>query len=300
MTRSEIVSGHRRIKTTGRAGRTAAAAAATGFSLLAAFQLSLALGAPLGHLAWGGAQERLPSGLRIASAFAAVVFVVAALTVLGRAGYRMSPVAPRVSRSGIWVLVFGLALSALGNFASSSNWERFLLGPIALFEALLCLIVARGGAGSESPIADEETSQLRSIVKREDVILDNSSTVYLTRPGGRIGYDVSGEGPLVILVPGMGDLRTAYRFLAPGLREAGYRVACTDLRGHGASDATFASYGDVETAGDVIALIEELKEPALVVGGSHDADAWSRLHVHGRHPTDPFLRAHCGALARFN
>ena len=158
MTRSEIVSGHRRIKTTGRAGRTAAAAAATGFSLLAAFQLSLALGAPLGHLAWGGAQERLPSGLRIASAFAAVVFVVAALTVLGRAGYRMSPVALRVSRSGIWVLVFGLALSALGNFASSSNWERFLLGPIALLEAVLCLIVARGGGGSESPGADEETS----------------------------------------------------------------------------------------------------------------------------------------------
>jgi len=78
MTSSEIVSRHRRIKTTGRAGRTAAAAAATGFSLLAAFQLSLALGAPLGHLAWGGAQERLPSGLRIVNAFAAVVFVVAA------------------------------------------------------------------------------------------------------------------------------------------------------------------------------------------------------------------------------
>jgi len=32
----------------------------------------------------------------------------------------------------------------------------------------------------------------------------------------------SGEGPLVVLVPGMGDLRRAYRFLAPGLREAGY------------------------------------------------------------------------------
>ena len=101
----------------------------------------------------------------------------------------------------------------------------------------------------------------------------NSSTVYLARPGGRIGYDISGDGPLVILVPGMGDLRTAYRFLAPALREARYRVACTDLRGHGASDATFASYGDVETAGDVIALIEELKEPAVVVGNSMGAGA---------------------------
>src|SRR3981081_4578105 len=101
----------------------------------------------------------------------------------------------------------------------------------------------------------------------------NSSTVYLARPGGRIGYDISGEEPLVILVPGMGDLRTGYRFLAPALREAGYRVACTDLRGHGASDATFASYGDVETAGDVIALIEALKEPAVVLGNSMGAGA---------------------------
>jgi alpha-beta hydrolase superfamily lysophospholipase len=73
-------------------------------------------------------------------------------------------------------------------------------------------------------------------------------TTYLARPEGRIGYDVGGQGPLVVLVPGMGDLRRAYRFLAPGLREAGYRVACTDLRGHGDSDATFSSYGDVETS----------------------------------------------------
>jgi alpha-beta hydrolase superfamily lysophospholipase len=33
-----------------------------------------------------------------------------------------------------------------------------------------------------------------------------------------------------VLVPGMGDLRAGYRFLAPALRAAGYRVACTDLR----------------------------------------------------------------------
>ncbi len=34
--------------------------------------------------------------------------------------------------------------------------------------------------------------------------------------------------------------------------QAGYRVASTDLRGHGDSDATFTSYGDVETAGDLL------------------------------------------------
>src|SRR5208337_4689814 len=85
-------------------------------------------------------------------------------------------------------------------------------------------------------------------------------TSYLSRPEGRIGYDIAGDGSLVILVPGMGDLRAA-----------GYRVACTDLRGHGDSDATFSSYGDEETAGDVIALIEELGGPAVVVGNSMGA-----------------------------
>ncbi len=98
-------------------------------------------------------------------------------------------------------------------------------------------------------------------------------TEYVERPEGHVGYDVAGEGPLVVLVPGMGDLRAAYHFLAPALRDAGYRVACTDLRGHGDSDATFSSYGDPETAGDVLALIEQLNSSAVIVGNSMGAGA---------------------------
>ncbi len=98
-------------------------------------------------------------------------------------------------------------------------------------------------------------------------------TSYLTRPGGRIGYDVAGAGPLVVLLPGMGDLRAGYRFLAPARRAAGYRVACADLRGHGDSDPTFPSYGDQETADDVLALIGELGGPAVVAGNSMGAGA---------------------------
>ncbi len=96
-------------------------------------------------------------------------------------------------------------------------------------------------------------------------------TQYINRPEGRVAYDVEGDGPLVVLVPGMGDLRAAYRFLAPALRDAGYGVLCTDLRGHGDSDATFEQYGDVETGSDVIALIEELGGPAVIVGNSMGA-----------------------------
>ena len=89
-----------------------------------------------------------------------------------------------------------------------------------------------------------------------------------TGSDGRVAYEVRGDGSLVVLVPEMGHLRSSYRFLAPALRDAEYRVAATDLRGHGGNDTSFASYGDVDTAGDIIALIEELdasaERPALV------------------------------------
>jgi pimeloyl-ACP methyl ester carboxylesterase len=98
--------------------------------------------------------------------------------------------------------------------------------------------------------------------------VSQQDVAYLSLRDGRVAYDLAGVGPLVVLVPGMGDLRSTYRFLAPALREAGYRVACMDLRGHGDSDATFGSYGDEETASDVAALIDLLGGPAVVVGNS--------------------------------
>ncbi|WP_460772509.1 alpha/beta fold hydrolase [Microbacterium sp. GXF7504] len=95
-----------------------------------------------------------------------------------------------------------------------------------------------------------------------------TTTQFLQRPEGRIAYDRVGEGPLVVLVPGMGDLRQTYRFIAPALVEAGYAVVTTDLRGHGDSDPTFTAYGDEPTAADLVALIEEFDSPAIVVGSS--------------------------------
>jgi Na+/H+-translocating membrane pyrophosphatase len=47
-------------------------------------------------------------------------------------------------------------------------------------------------------------------------------TRFLERSGGRIAYDVTGEGPLVVCAPGMGDVRAVYRFLAPALVAAGF------------------------------------------------------------------------------
>lgn len=100
-----------------------------------------------------------------------------------------------------------------------------------------------------------------------------STSNFLARPEGRLAYDLDGDGPLIVCLPGMGDLRTTYRFLVPALVDAGYRVATLDLRGHGDSDATFSSYDDEALASDAIALIEELGGPAYVVGNSMGAGA---------------------------
>ena len=94
-------------------------------------------------------------------------------------------------------------------------------------------------------------------------------TEYLDVDGGTIAYEVTGaSGPLVVLAHGMGDSRAAYRFLAPGLVEAGHRVAAMDLRGHGESSVDWPSYTRTAIAGDMIALVEHLGGPAVLVGHS--------------------------------
>lgn len=98
-------------------------------------------------------------------------------------------------------------------------------------------------------------------------------TRYLERDGGRIAYDVAGEGPLVVLSPGMADTRATYRFLAPLLARAGYRVATVDLRGHGESSTGWSSHTVADTAADLIAVVAELGGPAVIVGQSFSGGA---------------------------
>jgi pimeloyl-ACP methyl ester carboxylesterase len=93
-------------------------------------------------------------------------------------------------------------------------------------------------------------------------------TEYLDVAGGRIAYEVTGEGPLVVLGHGMGDTRNSFRFLVPPLAAAGYRVAAADLRGHGESSTGWPSYTRTDTAGDLVALIAQLGGPAVIVGHS--------------------------------
>jgi pimeloyl-ACP methyl ester carboxylesterase len=93
-------------------------------------------------------------------------------------------------------------------------------------------------------------------------------TEFFDVDGGRIAYEVTGEGPLAVLSHGIGDRREAYRFLVPRLAQAGYRVVAADLRGHGESSMGWASISRTDVAGDLLALIRHLGGPAVIVGHS--------------------------------
>ncbi len=124
----------------------AAIVAAAGFGIIATFQLLLALGAPWGRAALGGANEgTLPPELRVVSSVSMVIFITAAFVVLGRAGHWGERFAG-VFRVGTWALVGILALGAVMNAASSSPWERFGWAPFTLLLAVATAVVARGPA----------------------------------------------------------------------------------------------------------------------------------------------------------
>ncbi|MEV7426199.1 alpha/beta hydrolase [Streptomyces sp. NPDC091212] len=106
-----------------------------------------------------------------------------------------------------------------------------------------------------------------------DINHDTGETEVLKVDGGLLAYDVTGEGPLIVLAHGMGESRAAYREVAARLSAAGFRVARMDTRGHGESSTGWASYTRTDSAGDILALIRHLGGPAVIVGHSFSGGA---------------------------
>jgi hypothetical protein len=130
--------------------RRAAQAATMGLAALMVFQVALAAGAPLGDAAWGGAHAHLTTGERVGSAISVLFYLAAILVVRGRAAGRQE----RRYRWGIWAVAVILAIAGVMNFASDSRWENFLLAPVAVVLAALCVVVARGATSAQSRAAD--------------------------------------------------------------------------------------------------------------------------------------------------
>jgi pimeloyl-ACP methyl ester carboxylesterase len=146
-------------------------------------------------------------------------------------------------------------------------------------------------------IAAEAPDQSRATAPLHLSTHSDTGVCLLQRPEGRIAYSDIGSGPLIVMVPGLGDLRSEYRFLAPQIAAAGYRVVTMDLRGHGASSTGWPDYSCTALGGDVVALIKTLNAgPAILVGTSMGAGAavWAAAEaatdVSGLVLIGPFVR----------
>ncbi len=123
---------------TGTTGRHRAARGAAVFcAVFAAFQIALALGAPAGQMTWGGSAETLSPGMRAVSAGAGAYLVLAAATMLVRAGDlgRGLPQAPFRWFNGF--LAIQLALKTAANLASGNAVERYAMGGASTLGFLL-------------------------------------------------------------------------------------------------------------------------------------------------------------------
>jgi pimeloyl-ACP methyl ester carboxylesterase len=124
------------------------------------------------------------------------------------------------------------------------------------------------------------------------------ATQFLKLPGGQIAYDdTGGTGPLVICVPGLGDMRQQYRFLAPRLVAAGFRVVTMDLPGHGESSVDWPEYSPAIVGADIVAMIRHLgASKAFIMGNSMAGGSavWAAAeipdNVDGIVMIDPFTR----------
>lgn len=123
---------------------------------VACFQVALALGAPLGAFAWGGAAGHgaLSGRFRGASAISALALsALAGLAgVQGGLGQRVFP--PPVFKAILWVCAAELALNTLGNLGSPSPPERWVMGPVSALGCGLAVLTAaraRPAAGPAPP-----------------------------------------------------------------------------------------------------------------------------------------------------
>lgn len=104
--------------------------------------------------------------------------------------------------------------------------------------------------------------------------------------GHRIGFDEYGEGGRpIVLIHGLLMNRHMFERLGPALAEAGNRVICVDLLGHGTSSQPedLRLYSMPLFAEQIVALLDYLELPTAVVGGT-SLGANVALELAVRHP----------------
>lgn len=86
-----------------------------------------------------------------------------------------------------------------------------------------------------------------------------------------------GEGPAVVFCHGFPDTSYTWRRQMTAVASAGYRAIAPDMRGYGRSSAPADAnlYTPLQTAGDLVGLLDALKIPSAVLVG----DDWGATHA---------------------
>ncbi|GAA1685562.1 hypothetical protein [Microbacterium lacus] len=119
-------------------------------ALLAAFQIALALGAPLGRFAWGGQHRVLPPRLRVGSAVSVLIYVLIDLIAWDRVG-AIALFPAGFAEVAMWVIFAYFMLGILMNAVSRSKPERFTMVPVTIVLAVLSLFIALGYGALAAP-----------------------------------------------------------------------------------------------------------------------------------------------------
>lgn len=110
--------------------------------LLAALQIALVAGAPLGNYAWGGQHKVLPAKLRFGSAFSIIIYAILASFILSKSGIWVIITNNTVLIVGLWITTLYLSLGIFLNAISRSKRERNLMTLVSTLLAATFFIIA--------------------------------------------------------------------------------------------------------------------------------------------------------------
>jgi pimeloyl-ACP methyl ester carboxylesterase len=96
-----------------------------------------------------------------------------------------------------------------------------------------------------------------------------TQTQFISTEGGRVAFeDTGGNGPAILAIPGMGDLRSEYRLIRPSLQQAGYRVITMDIRGFGETSARWVDFSARAVGRDAVAVLKHLGVGSATIMGN--------------------------------
>lgn len=112
------------------------------FGIVILIQLLLAAGVLPVTMAWGGRQEVLTPGLRIASVVSAIILGLFAYIIRRRAGLMGGEGTSVWIKVLAWIVTGYMAFNTFTNLTSQSTTERVVFGSITSILTILCLVVS--------------------------------------------------------------------------------------------------------------------------------------------------------------